>query len=220
LRRGYGAAMRVGLISDTHLPSLIRHLDALGPEPAAFLETVDLILHAGDVSTPTVLDWCEQFAPVLVARGNHDVFEDERIADRQVLELEGWRIGMTHDLRPRAASPAELAALHFEGAELDVMIAGDTHVEWLEHREGIVLVNSGSPNLPHNKETRLGTAGLLEIERGYLHAEIVLLGESADARNPGTAQHIEIEGGSVVGRSYNGSAGGESPAPREARPGG
>ena len=193
--------MRVGLISDTHLPSLIRQLDALGPEPAEFLATVDLILHAGDVIRPSVLEWCEQFAPVLVSRGNHDVFEDPRIADRQLIEIEGWRIGMTHDLRPRRASPAGLAELHFDGAALDVMISGDTHVERLEHREGVILVNSGSPNLPHNKETRLGTVGLLELERGRLRAEIVLLGESAGATNPGTAQHIEIEGERVVARS-------------------
>lgn len=204
--------MRVGLISDTHLPSLIRHLDGLGPEPAAFLETVDLILHAGDVSTVTVLDWCEQFAPVLAARGNHDVFEDPRIADRQVLELEGWRIGMTHDLRPRAASPRELSALHFEGVERDVMIAGDTHVERLEHRDGVVVVNSGSPNLPHNKETRLGTVGLLELEPGRLRAEIVLLGETSGMPNPGTQQHLEIEDGRVVSSSYGD---GGWPAPPE-----
>lgn len=193
--------MRVGLISDTHLPSLIRDLDALGPEPAAFLATVDLILHAGDISTRSVLDWCERFAPVLAARGNHDAFDDPRLADRQIVELEGWRIGMTHDLRPRSASPSELAALHFGGAELDVMIAGDTHGERLEHRDGVVIVNSGSPNLPHHKETRLGTAGLLELERGRLRASIVLLGQTEGAPNPGAPARLEIEDGRLVSRS-------------------
>ena len=203
--------MRVGLISDTHLPSLIRHLDGLGPEPAEFLSTVDLILHAGDISTRTVLDWCEQFAPVLAARGNHDVFDDPRVADHQIVELEGWRIGMTHDLRPRTAPAAELAALPFNGADLDVMIGGDTHVEWLEYRDGVLLVNSGSPNLPHNKETRLGTVGLLEIERGRLHAEIVTLGETDGRPNPGTPQHIEVADGRLVGSSYDRDASAEPP---------
>lgn len=196
--------MRIGLISDTHLPSLIRHLDELGPEAAEFLATVELILHAGDTSTTTVLDWCEQFAPVVVARGNHDVFDDPRIADRQVLELAGWRIGMTHDLRPGDASPAELSRRHFGGAELDIMIAGDTHVERLEHRDEVLIVNSGSPNLPHHKETRWGTVGLLELEPGWLRAEIIVLGETKGARNPGVARHIEIEGRRVVAASHNG----------------
>ncbi len=198
--------MRVGLISDTHLPSLMRQLDELGPEAAAFLATVDLIMHAGDVVTRSVLDWCEQFAPVLAARGNHDVFEDARIAEAQVLELEGWRIGMVHDLRPVAATPDALARQHFGGAALDVMISGDTHVERLERRDGVLLFNSGSPNLPHHKETRLGTVGLLELERGWLRAEILLLGHSPGTRNPGTQQHLELADGRLVAASRDGVA--------------
>jgi putative phosphoesterase len=198
--------MRIGLISDTHLPSLMRQLDELGPEAARFLATVDLILHGGDIVTRGVLDWCEQFAPVLAARGNHDVLDDPRVADTQVLTVEGWRIGMVHDLRPIAAAPSELAALHFGGAALDVMIGGDTHVERLEHCDGVILVNSGSPNLPHHRETRLGTVGLLELTPGRLHAEIITLGQTRERRNPGTPRHMLFEGGRLVAASYDGEA--------------
>ena len=185
--------MRVALLSDTHLPSLMRTLDELGPEIGEFLAAADPILHAGDVSTRSLLDWCEQFAPVLVAQGNHDAFDDPRMAPRQVLGLEGWRIGMTHDLRPRPLAAHELAARHFGGATLDVMVGGDTHVDYLEQRDGLLMINPGSPNLPHNKETRLGTAGLLELEAGRLRAEIVVLGESPGAPNPGTARELSLE---------------------------
>lgn len=198
--------MRVGLISDTHLPSLMRQLDELGPECARFLETVDLILHGGDIVTRSVLDWCEQFAPVLAARGNHDVLDDPRVADTQVLTLEGWRIGMVHDLRPVAAAPHELATRHFGGQALDVMIGGDTHVERLEHRDGVVIVNSGSPNLPHHRETRLGTVGLLDITAARLHAEIIVLGHSERGRNPGIPRHLVIEGSRLIEASHNGEA--------------
>lgn len=200
----YGAGVRVGLISDTHLPSLIRHLGELGPEVGEFLSTVDLILHGGDVSARSVLDWCEQFAPVIAARGNHDIFDDPRMEPRQLLELEGWRIGMTHSLWPERAPVTELRDRHFDGAALDILICGDTHVERLEHRDGAVIVNSGSPNLPHNKETRLGTVGLLELGPGRLRAEIITLGHTEGATNPGTARHLEIEGGRLVAASRDG----------------
>lgn len=193
------------MISDTHLPSLIHDLDELGPEAGEFLASVDLILHAGDVSTRRVLDWCERFAPVLAARGNHDVFDDARMQDRQLLEFEGWRIGVTHTLSPAGATAAELRARHFEGAALDIIVSGDTHVERLERRDGALLINPGSPNLPHHKETRLGTVALLELTPGWLRAEIVLLGETSGARNPGAGQHIEIEDGRVVEASRGGS---------------
>ena len=197
--------MRIGLISDTHLPSLIHDLDELGPETGEFLAGVDLILHAGDVSTRRVLDWCERFAPVLAVRGNHDVFDDPRMRDRQLLEFEGWRLGLTHTLSPARATAAELRTRHFDGAGLDIIVGGDTHVERLERRDGALLINPGSPNLPHHKETRLGTVALLELTPGRLRAEIVLLGETSGARNPGTGQHIELEGGRVVAASRGGA---------------
>ena len=61
--------MRIGLISDTHIPEA-------GPDmPAQVYEAfrgVDLILHAGDMHIIDVLDWLEGIAPVLGARGNGD----------------------------------------------------------------------------------------------------------------------------------------------------
>ena len=68
------------------------------------------------------------------------------------------------------------------------------------------MVNSGSPNLPHHKETRLGTVGLLELEPGRLRAEIILLGHTAGTRNPGTQQHLEIVEHRLVAASLDGVA--------------
>ncbi len=188
----YGSRVRVALIADTHLPSLIRQLDELGTEPGGLLATADLILHAGDVTAPSVLDWCEAFAPVLVARGNNDIFEDSRLADRQLLDLEGWRIGMTHELRPESRPMSVLLEQGLGGEHVDVLIAGDTHVERLEFRDGVLFVNPGSPSLPHHKEYRLGTAAVLDINPDRIRAEVLLLGETEGSPNPGTPSVIEI----------------------------
>ena len=185
--------MRVGVISDTHLPSLIRSLDELGPECADFLQSVELILHSGDISTRRVLDWCEQFAPVIAVRGNHDVFDDERLDEEQVLELEGWHVGMAHDLhRGGGVMSSDVADRVFGGAKLDLMLAGDTHVDRLEDSDGVVMLNSGRPNLPHHKETRLGTVALLDLEPERMRVEIVVLGHSDGAVNPGAARSLEV----------------------------
>ena len=197
--------MRIALISDTHLPSLIRTPDELGSALPDFLATCELILHGGDVVRPSVLDWCEQFAPVVVAQGNNDAFEDPRMAERQLLDLEGWRLGMVHDLRPGESRPVpELLETSLGGEQVDVLIAGDTHIERLEYREGVVVINSGSPTLPHHKEFRLGTAALLELEPGRLHAEIIHLGHSEGMRNPSTPRHLEVEDGRLVAHTHDG----------------
>jgi uncharacterized protein len=197
--------MRIGLVSDTHLPSLMRSLDELGPQLAEFLSSVDLILHSGDVVTPSILDWCEQFAPLLAARGNHDAFDDRRLEKVQVVDIDGLRIATTHDVRPEDRPMELILERDFKGLNPDIIVAGDTHVDRLEYRDGILLINSGSPNLPHHKETRLGTVGLLEITPGRIHAEVIVLGHTEGAPNPGTPRHMELLDKRLIVSSTNGN---------------
>ena len=194
--------MRIGILSDTHLPNLIRHLDELGPEPARFFATVDLILHGGDLTSPMVLDWLEQFAPVLCTTGNNDPIVDARCKDVEILDMHGWRLGMVHSLRRGFRPMPELQQLF--PTPVDIMVAGDTHYEVLEYRDGVVVLNSGSPTFPHHKDLRLGTVGLLELTPGRLHAEIVLLGQTPGKLNPGRAITLDMQDGCVI--LPNGSA--------------
>jgi len=184
--------MRIGVLSDTHLPSLVRDLDALGPAVRDFLETVDLILHAGDVTAPSVLEWCGQFAPLRTARGNNDLFEHPSLEDWHVFEAEGWRIGLVHQVRPESRPIAELVSDGLGGEGVDVLIAGDTHVERLEFRDGVLFLNPGSPTLPHHKAFRLGTCALIEVEQAALHAEVLVLGETEGMPNPGTPSRLKL----------------------------
>jgi hypothetical protein len=188
--------MRIGILSDTHLPGLIRHLDELGPEPARFFATVDLILHGGDLTSPMVLDWLERFAPVICTTGNNDPIPDPRCKEVEVLDLAGWRLGLIHSLRRGFRPVAELQQLF--PTPVQVMIAGDTHYEILTYRDGVVLLNSGSPTFPHHKELRLGTVGLLELTPTSLHAEIIVLGQTPGRPNPGRAITLDIQDGQVT----------------------
>ena len=167
----------------------------LGPEPARFFSTVDLILHAGDLTSPIVLDWLEQFAPVLCSTGNNDPIPDPRVQDVQTLEVHGWSIGMVHSLDRQFRPMLELQR-HFP-APVDVMIAGHTHMETLEHRDGVVLVNTGSITFPQHKELRLGAVGLLELAPGRLSARIVPLGHTPGRPNPSRAMELNIANGRV-----------------------
>jgi hypothetical protein len=188
--------MRIGIVSDTHLPNLIRQLDELGPEPARFFSGVDLILHSGDLTSPMVLDWLERFAPVVCTMGNNDPIVDSRCQDVHVMEVHGWRLGMVHSLRRGFRPMAELQQLF--PMPVDIMVAGDTHQERLEYRDGVVLLNSGSPTFPQHKDLRLGTVGLLELAPSRLHAEIVVLGQTPGRPNPGQPHTLEIQDGRVV----------------------
>ena len=188
--------IRIGLLTDTHLPGIIRTLDELGPLPGEFLSSVDLILHGGDLTSPIVLDWCEQFAPVICSTGNNDPIPDPRMKEVQVLELEGWTVGMIHSLEGQFRPINELQSLF--PTEVEIMICGHTHKERLDYREGVLLINSGSITFPQHKEVRLGTVGILELEPGIARAEIFPLGETEGSPNPGETLCLEIKNGTVT----------------------
>jgi putative phosphoesterase len=165
--------MRIGLIADTHIPS-VRY--PLWPQVYEVFRGVNQIFHLGDIFIPEVLDWLETVAPVLAVRGNNDYFDqgDPRFRDRHILEIEGLKVGLIHILEPYDQPVDRLLDRYF-GQRLDVVVFGDTHYELIEERDGVLFVNPGSAVYPRNLERRLGTVGLLEITAGRARAEIVQL---------------------------------------------
>jgi predicted phosphodiesterase len=103
---------------------------------------------------------------------------------------------MVHSLRRGFRPMTELQQIF--PAPVDIMVAGDTHQERLEYRDGVVVLNSGSPTFPQHKDLRLGTVGLLELAPNRLRAEIVLLGHTPGRPNPGRPMSLEIQSGQVI----------------------
>jgi putative phosphoesterase len=182
--------MRIGLLTDTHLPSTIRHL---WDEVKVAFAGVDLILHGGDIVSPRVLDWLEDIAPTLAARGNNDGgWEDPRMQDLHLLDLEGWRIALIHDMEPEDRPIGSLKDYHLKGAHADILITGHTHFERLDYRDGVLQINTGSPTHPHLWSTRLGTVGILDLAPGTITARIIRLGELPGLPNPGTECFFDL----------------------------
>ena len=175
--------MRIGLLSDTHQPS---EQKTLWREIHDQFAGVDLIMHGGDIVHSMVLDWCEEIAPTIAARGNNDTgWDDHRMEDVVRLDVEGFKIAMVHAIEPEDRPIEHLLRQYLKGEHVDIFISGDTHVERIDMRDGVLQVNSGSPTLPHLWSTRLGTVGILDITPGRIEARIVKLGETPGRRNPG-----------------------------------
>jgi len=178
--------LKIGLISDTHIPEA---RPGLWPQIYEAFADVDLIFHAGDIHELYVLDELETLAPVYAARGNGEDGsggrpvqpEDPRVRYAWLLDLEGLRVGLTHYVpvpeRPPTFTLARWIDRYFDGERPDVIVSGDTHRECIAEVQGIFCVNPGSPTYPHNYDTQFGTIGFLTLERGEAHASIHLLTE-------------------------------------------
>ncbi len=173
--------LRVGLISDTHIPEARA---ALWPQVFSVFEGVDLILHGGDIHDLVVLDQLAAVAPLYSARGNGEdgsagrpvAADDPRLRYSWLLDLAGVRVGLTHDL-PMPEHPPHLTVerwkdRRFGTRDIDVIVYGDSHVERIDVVGGTLCVNPGSPTYPHNLNTQLGTLGFLDIDGTTVHASL------------------------------------------------
>jgi putative phosphoesterase len=195
--------MRIGILSDTHYRV---GLDEFGPAPRAFLESVDLILHTGDITGSALLDWLEEIGPLLALQGNHDVNPDPRMHERLRLEYEGWRIGAVHAADDYRTRPDRVAymKIQFGGDPLDILIAGDSHYERMDFEDNTLLLNSGSALLPHQTNHRLGAVAVLDLTPERVRAEILRLGETPGMSNPAHTGHIEFNRQGLISASYDG----------------
>ena len=167
--------MRIGLLSDTHVPEAEKELP---PEVREAFQGVDLILHAGDIYIPSVLDDLQGVAPVLAARGDDDygsTLTDERVKEKHVLELEGQTLWLVHQRPYYLMSPWwQDKVSSRQDSSPDIVVFGHEHRTDVQRVDGILFVNPGSPTFL-NYLRGLGTIGILDINSGQADVRILRL---------------------------------------------
>ena len=169
--------MRIGLLSDTHIPDVEKSLPS---EITKAFRGVDLILHAGDIYDPSVLDDLEYIAPVLAARGDDDYLSaprDERVQEKHVLKIEGHTLWLVHE-----------RAYYFQSSWVqrkvpigqekydfpDIIVFGHEHRTVERRIDNILFVSPGSPTFLGYRYG-LGTVGILNIDSGGVDVNILQL---------------------------------------------
>jgi uncharacterized protein len=148
----------VGVISDTH--GLVRE------EALAALHGSQLIIHAGDIGTPAVLERLREIAPVRAVRGNNDRAEWARdLPDTDVVEVGPHHIYLLHDIGELDIDPA--------AARFAAVITGHSHKPGASVRDGVLYLNPGSAG-PRRFKLPIAVARLHVTEHGLEH-EIVEL---------------------------------------------
>jgi putative phosphoesterase len=148
----------LGVVSDTH--GLVR------PALVEALADCDLIVHAGDVGQPEVLEALEAVAPMVAVRGNMDGGRwAQKLRWTEVLEVMGALIYVLHDLAQLGLDPA--------AAGLSAVISGHTHQAAIHKRNGVLYVNPGSAG-PARKKPPPSMA-MLRVEGKKVEAQVIFL---------------------------------------------
>lgn len=120
---------RIGLISDTH--GLLRQ------KAVEALRGSALILHAGDVGTPEILEKLRTLAAVVAVRGNVDTQEWARtLPATAVADTGAVKIYMLHDLQDLDLNPA--------AAGFQIVVSGHSHKPGKFEGDGVLYINPGS----------------------------------------------------------------------------
>ncbi|HYE34725.1 metallophosphoesterase family protein [Methylocaldum sp.] len=148
----------IGVISDTH--GLMR------PEAITALKGCDLILHAGDIGRPEVLDALRCIAPVIAVRGNVDKGAwAEPLPEREVVQIDDRCIYLLHNLKELDLNPVT--------AGFDAVVSGHSHQSKIQKEHGVLYLNPGSAG---PKRFKLPVSmGRLVLSDGALRGEIVEL---------------------------------------------
>lgn len=146
----------VGVISDTH--------GHLRPEGLKAFESADLIIHAGDIGKPAVLEALRRVAPVYAVRGNMDAGGWAReLPERKVVEVGAVLIYVLHDLYDLDLDPA--------AAGFSAVISGHTHKPLIDRQGSVLFLNPGSAG-PFRSPA---TVALLHLRGSSLQAQVVEL---------------------------------------------
>ena len=152
------ASHLIGVISDTH--GLLR------PEAVKALAGVELIIHAGDIGNPQVLEALAQIAPVHAVRGNTDRADwAAELPLTRVVEVGGVHLYVLHELFCLDLDPA--------AAGFAAVIFGHSHHPHLERKNGVLFLNPGSAG--PKRFTLPVSLARLKVHNNALHSELVEL---------------------------------------------
>jgi uncharacterized protein len=161
---GSPARRRVGVISDTH--------DLVRAEALRALRGCDLVLHAGDICGPDVLQALREIAPVIAVRGNNDHGPwADALPETATVELGAVSVLIVHDLK--TLRPGATRGLR-------VVISGHSHRPSKEVRDGVLYFNPGSAG--PRRFTLPVSLGRLDVTGDRVRTTLVDLGRPRDAR--------------------------------------
>lgn len=161
-------AVQLAVLADTHLHETSpRDL----PTPAwEEIERADLVLHAGDVTTPHLLDRIAAVTPVVTVLGNNDLSLDH-LPERWTHEIENVRIAMVHD---SGTTKGRANRMRRWFPDADLVVFGHSHAPVNEAgTDGQWLLNPGSPT--QRRRQPVHTMAVVTLDAGRSHTELVEL---------------------------------------------
>ncbi len=177
--------MKIGVLADTHIPDRCR---TLPPRVLEIFSTVEIVLHAGDITNMDLLQQLqEQVSLTFAVYGDGDPLPVRTyLQETHMLEFGGVRIGLIHGnrafraefgdrlrgiFRAQTYTAAFFDYLLGRFANVDAIVFGHTHLPYAKIHQGVFLFNPGSL-VPRSG---VPSVGMLEIDTRGIRGRILEL---------------------------------------------
>ncbi|MBU3159758.1 metallophosphoesterase [Clostridium frigoris] len=135
--------MKVVILSDTHAK---KHNDKLFKLIDNLFKEADMIIHAGDYISPSVVSKLKEHENFIGVWGNNDKHYIRSILkEKEILSIEGYRIGLYHG-HGTSKNTLTTAYDKFIDDKVDIIIFGHTHQPLILTKNKVLMINPGSPS--------------------------------------------------------------------------
>ncbi|MBW2708679.1 MAG: metallophosphoesterase family protein [Deltaproteobacteria bacterium] len=147
--------MRIGVLSDTHLYQVTQELVDIYN---IYLSDVDMIIHAGDIVSSSIVDFLEKgvFHGV---QGNMDPLEIKALLpEKKIVDVGNFSLGIVHGWGPASGLEERILPLF---PKVDVIIYGHSHIASNHEKNGVLFFNPGTAT--GYSASGVNSIGILEV---------------------------------------------------------
>ena len=135
--------MRIAILSDTHGK---KHTDKLFKLIDNLFKDVDMVIHAGDYISPSIVSKLKEHKNFVGVWGNNDKgCIRDLLKEKEILSVEGYRIGIYHG-HGNSKNTLSASFDKFTNDKVDIIIFGHTHQPLILTKSKILMINPGSPS--------------------------------------------------------------------------
>lgn len=166
--------IKIGILSDTHISKDLYKITELLQR---YFKDVDLIVHAGDYKTIKVIQLIKEQKKFIGVWGNNDGDSiKEEVKEKEILRINGHKIGIYHGHGQSNKSAIDRAYEIFKNDKVDIIIFGHSHQPIIKTINKTLMLNPGSPT--SKRTEKWYSIIILELEKDFVNAELKLFNKT------------------------------------------
>lgn len=141
--------MKIAILSDTHVK---KHNDKLFKLIDNLSKEADMIIHAGDYVSSSVVSKLREHSNFIGVWGNNDKGSiRDLLKEKIIVPVEGYKVGLYHG-HGDSKNTLQRAYDEFTDDKVDIIVFGHSHQPLILTKNKVLMLNPGSPSYKRKEQ--------------------------------------------------------------------